>query len=218
MKIVYYCFVFGLFLLMSECEMLLNKPDEVLSADITDAIYLGIDRGNDFDSDLNAELQNNLVKFTSGVQDGEPVSVEFHDESGEPIRNALIYAYTDRIAILSQSYTVIWGDFRFTLKGGDTHSNALLLDHETGTLTDLVYEYHPNITNSYLGSKYHQQDQYGNIYYLGDGGIRRLLVQDPANIQVDYYMDYSPVDIYFVDLKGNVFFQSGKKVKLATGG
>lgn len=204
----------------SGCDRIFNKPKEVASADIKDAYFLGIDQSKDFNMDTDVEQKNNLIKITSNELNADPVTVDFLDESGETLGNAFTYVNAGPVVLLSERFSALWGEFKFKLKGGETHSNGLLLDHQTGAVFDLGYQYEPMDFNDYLGSKYYQQDKNGNIYFF-TGGIKRLLIKDDTNIQVELYMDYWDSyfeESYFVDLNGNIFFDRGRMVKLSSGG
>lgn len=210
----------NLFLLLAvfltACEGVFNKPEEVAFLDISDAYYIGVD--DDIDVGSEKGMASNLFKITSSNMDSDPVFVDFLSKAGEVIGSEFIYAHSNFPIIISKRYLILFGEFRFKLKGGETHSNALLVNNETGALYDLGYEFDPTDQNRYLGARYYQQDKYGNIYFL-TRGVKRLVFHDIDNVDVEYYIDYpGNFDRWFVDADGNVYFNRGSQVKLASGG
>lgn len=200
-------------ILFTGCDQLSNNPKEVAFADVTDAYFLGIDPKIGYD-----RPSNNLVKITSDNLEGSPVPVEFMDGSGDILGEAFSYVHVTDIVLVSPEYTILCGNFEFSLQGGEMQSIGLLLNNFTGALYDLEDQYRHTDANTYLGSKYFQHDRHGNLYYRV-GPIRRLVVGDPDQIMVEQYMDYpGSYRDYYIDLDGNIYFRNGELLKLAAGG
>ena len=203
---------------LCSCESLFNKPAEVAFVEVTDAVFLGVDNSKDLDQEQ--DYMNNLIKIPGNDLQAEPEIVDLLGPDKEKIDPSGIWFNAMDVILLSEQYLAVIGDFRFTLKGSESHSNAFLVNNVTGAVYDLVYEYQPTDMNIYLGGKYHQQDKYGNIYFRGEG-IKRLVFSGEEEVSVEHYMDYwdySLEDGYFVDSEGNIFFDRGQRVKLASGG
>lgn len=212
MKTLNPVFVLLLVLFLSSCHRSFNKPGAVAYADVSDAYFLGA-------SPRESGTSNNLVKIVTPGLDSDPITVNFLDEEKDMMREMFSSVYVDQIIPLSPEYSVLWGDFTFTLKEGERHSNGLLLHLPTGALFDLAAVYQPNWQNNYMGSPYHQQDRNGRIYFFGEG-VKRLVFRDPDHVGVEHYIDY-PIGNehpFFADPDGNVYFNLGARVKLFYGG
>lgn len=203
-----------LIMLFAGCDRFSSKPGEVAFADIADAYYLAVT-----DSDPSLGEENNLLKIVTSNLESDPVSVDFLNENGDILGPEFASVYVCSVIPISPDYSVLWGEFIFTLKGGETHSNGLLLNVKTGALYDLAYEYMPYPYNTYMASRYHQQDRYGRIYFHGQG-IKRFHFDSPSAVSVEHYVDYPVGDDsdYYVDPEGNVYFNRGAKVKQVIGG
>ncbi len=206
----------GLIILVPGCQKIFNKPNEINSLDIVDAIYLGVDESADFLSGA----KNNLYKITINGGFDEPELVCFIDDSDNLLDETFIYAETWDIIPATERYSILWGEYIFNLKGGETRSLGLLLDNQTGALYDMHGFFFPYSIHGYMGSKYYQTDKNGNIYYYSNS-IFRIIVSDKDNIQLEKYVDALAgvsENQFFVSNNGDVFFDNGKKVKVHTGG
>lgn len=213
MKPLHYFIVPSILFIIKGCTLILG-PEGIAYADVTDAVFLGTTNPGQ-----GSETSNNVFKIADNSIHSVHAQVDFLSESGNILGDRFMEVDAHIPILLSPEYTILYGDFRFNLKGGETHSNGLLLDIENGSVFDLGYDYNPCPHDYYKGSKYYQQDASGNIYYL-DRGIKRFLFKDPDHIVIEHYMDYtiSYDDQFFVDAFGNVFFERGQMLKLATGG
>ena len=213
LRFILYFAVILIGILSPGCNQIFNKPEEVAYADVSDAYFLGVDRAKSEDGS-----GNNLVKLTSGSLEGTPEEVDFMDGNGDVLGEAFAKVEVLRVIVLSPEYTVLWGRFTFQLKDGEIHSKGLLVHNGSGALYDLNDHYVPSDHNCFMGSKYHQQDRSGNIYF-NTAGIKRLLIKDRDDIEVEHYLDY-PADYrgYFVDPDGRIYFNRGQLLKLAAGG
>lgn len=207
---VYYCL--AAFLFQVGCTIISQKPDEVAAVNIADAYFLGIHTDNP---------NNNLIQLTTSDFKALPDPVLFFDARGDVLGDKFSQIEADDIITLTETYVLFFGAFTFTLTDGEHCSNALIVNTETGSVHDLEDRYFPDWTNWYLGSMYHQTDAEGNIYYKYNG-VSRLVIGDNESINYENYMDYyegfQNEECFFVDKQGNVFFDAGRQVKLASGG
>ena len=190
-----------------------DKPMEVSGADISNAYYLGYIPG------MPGELSNNLFKVSGPDLPSEQLEVNFLDEYGDVLGDSISSVHVRHIISISPEYTVLIGKFEFELEGGLLESGALLLNTVTGAIHDLKGEFNLAANNTYMGSRYYQQDKTGSIYYY-DSGMKRLVFSAEGEVSVERYMDYSfdSSDGYYLDPEGNIFFETGQRVKIASGG
>ena len=195
------------------CNQAFNKPVEVAFADVSDAYFLGMGP-----SISESGAANNLWKLTSSNLEGTPEEVDFMDENGDILGEAFAKIEVLSVEVLTPDYIVLWGRFTFLLKEEEIHSKGLLVHNGSGALYDLDDHYVPSEHNCFMGSKYHQQDRSGNIYF-NTSGIKRLLIKDRDHIEVEHYLDY-PADYkgYYVNPDGCIYFNRGQLLKLAAGG
>ncbi len=216
MKTIVSVLFIAIILIMPGCNIISQKPDQLAGVDIADAVYLGVDDPGHADYP-----DNNLLKLTSPDFSAAPDPLYFKDTEGEIFDDRFIEIEASDVITLTQKYILLFGGFTYTLLDGEHYSSALVVNTENGAVYDLEDRYRPDVNNYYLGSKYHQTDADGNIYYMHQG-VSRLVPGDDGSLQYELYMDYYEGLMYdqtfFVDKHGNVFFESGTQVKLASGG
>lgn len=209
-------FCLSAFFFVDGCNIICPKPDKVAGIDIEDAWFLGVE-----DSQQGASTSNNLVKLTSSDISTSPDPLFFLDDDGRFLGDNFAQIEAHHIITLTENYILLFGAFTFTLYDGEHYSNALIVNTESGAVYDLENRYFPDWTNWYMGSMYHQTDADGNIYYKY-GGVSRLVIGDDESITYENYMDYYEgfydSEAFFVDRQGNIFFNNGELVKLASGG
>lgn len=198
------------------CQKLFNKPDDVAKLDIADARYLGVDASANFQQGAT----NSLVKIKKGDALDNWHTVDFLDREENFLDEDFIYADAWGIHPASEDFTIIAGEFRFSVKGEEQRYFGLVVNNHTGAIFGLGDHYWPEPLYGLQGPYYYQTDGEGNIYYV-KSDLYRILVNDGEQLQLEMYMDRAGgifEQRYLVDQQGNVYFQQGGRVKMHSGG